>query len=240
VPVARAYGAAFGQLGDARVRGVIARVVLLTLVTFGAMAWGLWLAVSQIDPSTAFDTIPIAWLQSMLEWLLGRLIWVLGGFVFLVVLWLLFAATAQFYASFYLERVAAAVEARHYPGLAPPRTAPVWETVTGTVRFFLAMVAINLVAIPFYLIPGIGPIAFFLVNGYLLGREYFELMAERRLVAAEMRRARRLHRGPILVAGLIATGLFTLPVVNLLAPIVAAAAMVHIVQGLTRTAATTG
>jgi len=234
-----AYLAAFGQLGDPRIRGVIWRVALWTAITFGLLAWGLIEAVSSYDPTATFDFIPFAWLASGLAWIVNTLVAMIGGFIFLVVLWLLFAAIVQFYTSFYLERVVAAIEARHYPGLPAPRAAGIAETVMATVRFFVAMVLINLVAIPIYLIPMVGVAVFFAINGYLLGREYFEMVALRRVSARAMRALRRRHRGRLMTAGLIATFILWLPVVNLVAPILAAAATVHLYHAMGAGAGTT-
>jgi uncharacterized protein involved in cysteine biosynthesis len=43
---------------------------------------------------------------------------------------------------------------------------------------------------------------------------------------------RRTHRLTVLAAGVIIAGLFTLPVVNLAAPVIGTAAMVHVFHGL--------
>ena len=77
-------------------------------------------------------------------------------------------------------------------------------------------------------------VVFYLLNGYLLGREYFEMVAIRRCDAAAMRATRRAHSGPLMGAGLITTLLLSLPLVNLIAPIVAAAAMVHFYAPMAR------
>ena len=68
------------------------------------------------------------------------------------------------------------------------------------------------------------------MNGYLLSREYFELVALRRIGPVEARALRKAHRGRLFVAGVIITLLLTVPGVNLLAPVVATAAMVHLFE----------
>ncbi len=227
-----AFSAAFGQLGDPPIRAVIWRVALWTALIFAALGWGLWTLISGFDPSSSLGFIPFDWLRDPLVAALGFIVAVIGGFVVFALFWLLFASVVQFVSGFYLERVVAAVEARHFPDLPPARSPGVGETLIATARFFGLLVALNLLALPFYLIPTIGLAVFYLLNGYLLGRENFELVAMRRLDTRAMGRLRRRHRGRLLVAGLIVTVLMSLPLVNLVAPIVAAAAMVHLFMSM--------
>lgn len=221
------YLAAFRQLTDPPIRAVIWRVALWTTLIFGALAWGLTVAVLSFDPAFRFDWVPFEWLRDAVVWIAEVVVAVLGGFIFFVVLWLLFAAIVQFIAGFYLERVIAAVEARHFPDLPPATPPPLQATLGAMLRLFASMLLFNLVALPIYLIPTVGLVVFYVLNGYLLGREYFEMVAIRRCDAASMRATRRAHSGPLMGAGLVTTLLLSLPLVNLIAPIVAAAAMVH-------------
>ncbi len=93
------------------------------------------------------------------------------------------------------------------------------------------MVGVNLVILIFLLFPPVFPFVFFGVNGYLMGREYFELVALRRLQPAEAKALRKRHQGTLFAAGVIAAFVLTVPFVNLLAPIIATAAMVHLLEG---------
>ncbi len=75
---------------------------------------------------------------------------------------------------------------------------------------------------------------FYLLNGYLLGREYFELVAARRFDAAGVRRLRRKYRGRVMLAGVVIAFLLTVPIVNLVTPIVATGFMLHVFERLRR------
>ena len=99
-----------------------------------------------------------------------------------------------------------------------------------TLRFLAVMVVINLALIPFLLLPPVFPFVFYAANGYLLGREYFELVALRRTNHGEARGLRKAHRGTLFATGTIAAFLLTVPLINLLAPVVATAAMVHLFE----------
>jgi uncharacterized protein involved in cysteine biosynthesis len=74
---------------------------------------------------------------------------------------------------------------------------------------------------------------FYGVNGYLLGREYYELVALRRLPAVPLRGRWRAERPRLVLAGAIIAFLLTVPVLNLVAPIIATAFMVHLFHGRT-------
>ena len=93
-----------------------------------------------------------------------------------------------------------------------------------TFRYLGVMIVLNLVLLVFLFFPPLFPFVFYAVNGYLLSREYFELVASRRAGADEIRELRKAHRGQLFVAGVIVALLLTTPGINLLAPVVATAA----------------
>ena len=227
-----AFISAFGQLGDPRIRRVIVWVTLWTTVAFGAVGSVLWLAIASLDIDFALAVIPFEWLRELLAWLAGLLVAVIGWFVFFALFWMLFVAIVHVVSGLYIERVIAAVEARHYPDLPAARPLKMVASLEVAMRFLGALLIVNLFALPIYLIPIVGVVAFYLVNGYLLGREYFELVATRRLEPRQMEALRGANRVRLLAAGLIVTMLLTLPVINLVVPIVAAAAMVHMYQAM--------
>ena len=77
------------------------------------------------------------------------------------------------------------------------------------------------------------PLVVWAVNGFLLGREYFQLVAGRRLGVAGARALRRRHRGEVwLTGGLLALPL-TIPIVNLIVPILGVATYTHMFHRLT-------
>ena len=84
------------------------------------------------------------------------------------------------------------------------------------------------------LIPGINLIAFFLVNGYLLGREFFEFAAMRYRSPAEARLFRAKHAGTVFLSGLVLAAFLAVPLLNLLTPLFAAGMMVHLHKKLSQ------
>lgn len=224
---------AVAQLGDARLRRVMWFGILLSLLVFLGLWVGLWYLVGSIPP----DTIPgLAWVQEMLgdffDWLAGFLF--VGTLLILTLM--LFPAVVTIIVGFFLDSVARAVEARHYPGLPAPRPQTLSEITINTVKFALVAILLNLLALPFYailiFIPPLNLVLFYLINGYLVSREFFEMVAFRRLDPDQVRRLRRRHRGRLMLAGMILVLLMTIPVLNLLTPVLATAFMVHVHQAL--------
>jgi uncharacterized protein involved in cysteine biosynthesis len=146
--------------------------------------------------------------------------------------WFLFPVVISAFVGLFLERIAEAVERRYYPALPPGRDIPFGEALGGSLRFLALTVALNLVVLLFLIVPPVFPFVFYGVNGYLLSREYFEVVAARRMPAADVRTLRKQHMRRLFLSGLVVAFLLTVPIVNLLAPIVGTAAMVHIFHRL--------
>ena len=167
---------------------------------------------------------------ALFEW--GPLNWlvdVLGGLAVLVLSWLLFPVVVTVVMGFFLERIAAAVEPLHYPGSGPARRSSIIEAVATTARLMAITLLLNLLALPVYILaPGINLFVFLGINGYLFGREYFEVVALRRLDPIAARAARRRVAGRVFIAGVVIAGLFAIPLVNLVAAVIATAFMVHL------------
>ena len=201
------------------------RAVLLSLALAAASFVLAWIGAGiLLNHAALFGWAP-------LDWLAG----ILGGVAVLVLSWLLFPAVVTLAMGFFLDGVAAAVEARDYPGLAPARRMPLREIVATTLRLMGLTVLLNLLALPIYLlVPGLNLALFLALNGYLFGREYFEVVALRRLDFAAARAARRHFAGRVFLAGVAIAGLFAVPLVNLVVPVVATAFMVHVFQDLRR------
>jgi CysZ protein len=203
------------------------RTVALAIGLSATTSAALWLAIAV----ALYNTVLFSWRP--LDWLVD----LLGGFAVLLLSWLLFPAVVTMIAGFFVERIAAAVEALDYPGNGPPRRQPWGEIVATVGRLGVMTIVLNLLALPLYLmVPGINLVLFLALNGYLLGRGYFEVVALRRLDAATAKTLRRRFAGRIFLGGLAIAGLFALPLVNLVAPVIAIAFMVHVFEALPRNA----
>jgi CysZ protein len=206
---------ALADLSNPAVRRLAALGLALAVASFLLV----WTAVAVVLAHTAlFEWRPLNWLVD-----------ILGGLAVLVLSWLLFPAVVTIAMGFFLDRIAAAVEALHYPGSGPARRASVAETVATTVRLMLIALLLNLLALPIYILaPGVNFFVFLGINGYLFGREYFEAVASRRLDPVATRALRRRRSGQVFAAGIVIAGLFAIPLVNLVAAVIATAFMVHL------------
>jgi len=215
----RALFLAFAQLSDPGARRVVWIGVLSAAAAFLLLALGVWWALFH----TALTGY--AWV----DWALD----LLGGLAVVALAWVLFPATVGMISSFFLDEVVRAVERRHYPHLPPARQTGISEELLTALRFFAVVLLVNLVALPLYFtLPGLNLIIFYTVNGYLLGREYFEMVAIRRLGRKEAAFLRRTRPLKPFLAGIVIAFLSTIPFVNLLVPVIASAFMVHVYQSM--------
>lgn len=70
------------------------------------------------------------------------------------------------------------------------------------------------------------------MNGFLLGREYYTLAAIRRVGRAEAKRLRSRNMGTIWLAGILMAMPLSVPLVNLVIPILGAATFTHLFHRL--------
>jgi uncharacterized protein involved in cysteine biosynthesis len=238
----RALSLAFGDLLEPRVRGVVALVALLTglayVVLFALLYWawtgvdiGEWVGA---DLGLGWIGAPAEWIVDGVVWLIEALIGVLGILVFIATLWLGFVVIAQNVAGLFLDRVVDAVEALHYPGLAPVSQS-FRQALAAGFNLTAMVIGVNLLALPFYIalsfLPPANLVLFYLINGYLFGREYFELVVYRRESGQVAATRWRLWRWRWVLAGAILAFLMTVPVLNLVVPILGAAFFAHLIHG---------
>ena len=202
------------QLNDRATWKVMIISVVIAIAVFGL----LWFIIGYLLINHAL--IRINWLDTLID--------VLGGLATLALTWFLFPGIISAVTTLFLERMAAAVEARHYPNLPEVAEPPI--AVAASIKFLAVMISTNLFILIFLFVPPVFPFVFYGGNGYLLGREYFELVAHRRMGVAETKALRKTHQGELFFTGVVIAGLLTIPLVNLLTPVVAIASMVHLFE----------
>jgi len=145
---------------------------------------------------------------------------------------LLMPAVTAFVGSFFVDEIAEHVEREHYPAepIGTPLSLGRAMVEGGRTAFFAALV--YLVALPFVLFGGLGVLIFFLATAYLLGREYFELVAMRFRAPDDAKALRRAHRGTVMLAGAIIAAFVSIPILNFATPLFATALMVHVYKTL--------
>jgi len=221
-----AFPLALAQLADPRILRILLLSLAITLGLFGLAGWGLWTLVDGLDPCSLL----ISGYDCTIGGEVGRIATLL---MVLILLWFLFPAIAIGVIGLFADGVVAAVEARHYPDAAKVARSPgVGETVSLALGSVGRLLGYNLLASPAYLallFTAVGPMILFLfVNALALGRDLGEMVAARHLDGAGRREWLGRTRPTRALLGLVATGLFMVPVANLFAPILGAAIATHV------------
>ena len=208
---------AFDALGDV-VSPPFRRVAVKSLALTAAILLLAWLGLDRLALSL-IDVGP-HWLAVTLSLLVG-----LGLFVGLA---FLAAPVASLVAGFFLDEISAHVE-REIDPLGPPgRPAPVGQAALAALRFAGLSLIVNIVALILLFVAGLGVPAWFAANGYLLGREYFELAAMRFRPDAEARALRRERAWLVFAYGVLIAVFVAIPIVNLLTPLFATSLMARL------------
>lgn len=217
----RALSLTLAQIGDTAILRVIAKSVALTLVIFAA------LGVAAVFITRAV-VAAYGWGDDA-----GFAAAAAAGLAVVVGAWLLFRAVAIPVIGLFADDVVAAIEARHYPTaaqIARPATAAL--SVRLAVASLARLILLNLLAVPLYavlLFTAIGPLILFIaINALLLGRDLGEMVAVRHLNTEARKNWLRVTRGQRALMGAIVTGIFMIPIINLIAPIVGAGMATHL------------
>lgn len=227
------FFAALGQIGDARFRRVLLLGFALTVALLVAATSGFVWLIGTLTPDSV--TVPlvgeITWLDEIASWGSFFLFFALSVFLMMPV--------ASAITSMFLDEVAQAVEDRHYPHLPAADSVPFWDALIDTVNFLGVLIGANILALLFYVMfTPFAPLIFWGLNGFLLGREYFTLVAMRRVGRTQAKALRRAHIGTIWLAGTLMAIPLSVPLVNLLIPIIGAATFTHLYHRLTAAPAT--
>lgn len=212
-----AFVKTLGQMNDPRIRGVIGKTLALAVLGYILFVVLVYLL--------------IGWLAGLSGWL-ANLAQFGGAFGAMVVAWFIFPGVAAAIAGVFADEVIDAVEAKHYPHLPPARALPVLQVVIDGLQLAGIALIANILALPFLLVFPIYVLITWGVNGWLLGREYFEMVAFRRLDKETARALHRRHRLTFTIAGILIAICLTIPFVNLIAPVLGAAFMVHVAQNV--------
>lgn len=218
---------ALGQLGDPRFRNVLFLGLGLTVGLLIAAYFGL-LAV--------LNTLGLYDLAAAQMGEGGWGAWIINATSFFAIILLsvfLMVPVASAFTSLFLDRIASAVEDKHFAYLSPADPVPFSEAMKDTVNFLGVLIGANILALLIYLaLPPFAPLIFWGLNGFLLGREYFFIAAMRRIGREGAKELRREHFATIWLAGTLMAIPLSVPLVNLLIPILGAATFTHLFHTL--------
>ncbi|MDF2493614.1 MAG: hypothetical protein K0S66_548 [Sphingomonas sp.] len=212
-----ALALSLSQLGDRPIRSVLRKSLLLTVVVFALLGGVTWWGVNRLLEGWTYN---------------GSLAAAAALVISVLAMWLMFRAVAIAIVGLYADTIVAAVESRHYPrALATAHDVPMAQSMRMGLASAGRFVGINLLLVAAYLVllaTGIGTAALFLaVNAWLLGRDLSDMVAARHMSPAEMPAWRRQTMARRFLLGLAVTGLFLIPFLNILAPVLGAAMATH-------------
>lgn len=205
---------AMSQVFEAPFRAIFLKMLGLTL----AILLVIWIGLQ--GALAGFLELPYAWMETVLALLTGI------GSVF--VLGFLIAPVSALLAGLFQDEIADLVESRDYPQDPPGRALAVLPSIILAIKFTGVVILGNIFALFLLLIPGINLVAFFVVNGYLLGREFFEFAATRFMHVDDAKRFRKAHSVTVFMGGLVIAGILAVPILNLITPIFATIFMMHL------------
>ena len=207
---------ALRQVGDPVFLRVLAASVVLAALCFaglaGVVGWGLHHLL--LRPEWLADAVAA-----------------LGGLGSLLLALWLFLPVAAAIATLFLEPVCRAVERRWYPGLPVARGAAVASQVWDGLGLAARLLALSLVGLVIALVlPGVGLFVGWAINGWATGRGLFAAVAMRRMGRADALALYRANRTRAFNGGLVLAMASSVPVLNLLVPVIGTASMVHLVE----------
>lgn len=186
--------------------------LLAYVAAFGAVVWGMTWLVDR------FTSLP------EMQGFMADALAAVGG---MVLAWFLFPLLYPVLVSFFDEQVAEIIDEEDYADR-PKAVAPFWPTLGNDVMFTLKALALNIVCLPLLLIPLLGLVVYYGLNGYLLGMQFFRMAAGRRVTREQADVLQKKYFTSILLTGVTISFLATVPFINLAAPILGVAIMTHL------------
>lgn len=227
---------AVAQLSDPRFQRIFVKMLLASVIVLVLLVGAVWVLLGLTNlvdvPPADQATGTLQWLWYVFLGLFDSLFAYVAGAGALILAILLFPAVAIAILGIWLDEAAEAVEDRYYPNLPPPRQQRIGEMIAVMLRFGLIALVLNILVLPLYLSVVLTPFVYYGLNGYLVGREFYEVAALRHLDPRAAGALRRENRARIFIGGVILTFLLSIPIVGLFVPVVAVAYMVHLFHGM--------
>lgn len=220
------FSKALTQSLDPAFRSVLFKGIGLAIVVL----FGLFLAIGQV---TSWLLGGVVSLPLIGEVNLSAAVSIASFFMALALSVFLMVPVASLMSSFFIEDVAEAVDRKHYPHLPDAQKVPFSQALSDTLGFFGVILFANLCALILYIFfAPFAPFIFWSLNGYLLGREYFQMVAARRIGRPAAKQMWRQNIGTLWFAGICMAAPLSIPLANLFVPILAAATFTHLFNQL--------
>ncbi len=198
----------------------IIKIFLLCMLAY-VVGWGiLTFAISEIISSY----ISVSGAE-------GFFIGILSTFGGVMIGWFFFPLLYPILISFFDDKIAEIIEREEYTQL-PTAQPPFWPTITSDIMFSLKAIGLNIVFLPLYIIPMIGIIIYYGLNGYLLGTQFFRMAAGRRVSKSQALQLQKKAGNTVLLIGVAISFFSTIPLLNLAVPVLGVTTMLHLLHDL--------
>ncbi|AHC73485.1 hypothetical protein P856_256 [Candidatus Endolissoclinum faulkneri L5] len=210
----RSISLAIAQLANPNLRSILMIAITISLLFIIAITIGMNYAI------TLLAHTGINWFDKLIIWF-GSL----ASFLFALIF---FPGFVQIISGLFADRVSDAIISTYYPNLPAQRQTSISEVIGDGLRFAFLSMIINILALSLYfLLPGFNMIIFYLLNSYLLGREYAEMIGLRSLDRISMKKFWEANRTQLFLGGMLITTISIIPALNLTTPITATAFAIH-------------
>jgi CysZ protein len=212
----KALSRGFSQLNDKATRQILWLCIGSAVLIFIC----LWAGIAVILTHTSF--FQWGWLETITDFF--------GGLATAAITWFLFPGVVSAIIGLFIDRIADCVEAQHYPDLPKANGPPFFDNIISSIKFLGTYVIVNLCLLPFLFLGPLYLPIFYIANGYLISREYFELTAHRHFSITVSRALRKANKWQLLSLGITIAILLTVPIINLITPVIAVGAIIHLSQ----------
>ena len=162
--------------------------------------------------------------------LVGIALDIVSGFLAVLSFVYILAPVSALIASIHQDKIAGWIESECYGPHAVGASPPFSQTLGLTIKFAAIVICANILLLIISPVPVLNVVAFFCVNGYLLGREYFEFAAMRLVSHNEARALHRANGFYVFCGGATIAALLLVPLVNLVTPVYATILMTHLAK----------
>ena len=208
---------AFGDLFSPEFRSVLVKALGLTIALFIAV-----LIITEVLIAS-FTHFSWPWADRLVE--------VGTGLALIVAFFFLMSPVTAAFAGLFLDQISEKVEERHYPWDPRGTPLPVGRAILISIQFFVVVLLVNLAVLPMVFF-GIGAFVLVAANAYLIGREYFEMVAMRHMPVEEAKMLRKENSPTVFIAALLPAFMSLVPFVNLAVPLFSTAYFTHLFKSV--------
>ena len=152
----------------------------------------------------------------------------ISGFIFLIIcLWVIFPPLLIFINSLFSGKIIKIIESNNYKNINYNYSNTFVKELKFQLSFIIIFVLINLALIPFLIFPPIYFIFYWIINGYLIGKEFSGSVLIKYINYNDIKKFNNKNRLNVYLFGIILAIIFSIPILNLFGPIIGTASMVH-------------